>query len=213
MRVSGIHLRGHSNLPDGSWTFKDSEGRLLDVACLEGLCGSGKSLLLDLVCHAWGYSVRSRPRSRTFDLDLCRVDFDINNEIVSVHVRRDHVEGNNRLATCFDSGQVLLKYDLSLLSSGISGTESSGVQSIFPIISDIHLQGFRDSVILIDDFGICLSSTDSLSLFKYLRSHLLSRGNQLIFTCRESSMFGLEHCFRLPGGINPLERSLKLLKK
>lgn len=213
MRISGIHLRGHEHLPNLSFMFKRGDGKVSDSICIDGPCGSGKSLLLDLISRAWAGSVRGRGSSWKLRAEMCRVDFEVGGEILAVHIRGENVEGSNKLAVLYEQRhQMVLKYDISRVNRLMGGsTEPTGVSSIYPIISDLHRQDFRDSVVLIDDFDTGLGSTVSFEFFKYLKRHLLSRGNQLIISGCSTESFNVDQRIILGNGIDPLERSLALL--
>jgi len=207
--LSDIHLE-----------FKDSGGRVAACSALDGGCGAGKTLLIDLIAMSWAGSVRKRGMPWTLHAEMARVDFEFGGEVAAVHIRGDRVDGHPLLAAKFDKErdrEMVLKYDSSRISGmrDWTNTESSntesGIAATYPILADLHFRDVRDSVILIDDFDLALSQDDTFSFFRYLQRHYIGRNNQLILTGHSLPKIGAA-LFHLPDGSDPIEKSKQLIK-
>ncbi len=212
MKVTGIHLKGHESVSDLSLSLKGSDGAISDVVALLGSSGSGKSLLIDAISSAWANSIAGGTR---WDVksDYLRIDFEVANEIYVSHLRGGSIDAHQSLKDAFSRDELVMKYDLSRLVGipyWIGGHECSGVNAVYPMMSDIHTKGIRNSVVLIDDLDLVLGSDDVRRVFHYLRRHYVGSGNQLIFSCRSTDWIsGSVQVVELGGGVDVIDRCMK----
>jgi len=213
MRLRGIHLRGHNTLSDISLDFRGDSGVCSPLVCLYGGNGSGKSLLSDLLSLGWASCIRGCDLPFVLDSDFCRLDFEEGSDILSIHIRGDKVDSSNKLVSLFDvtlNRHMVLKYDSQRIQclplwTGGGMNRSLGEKALWPILSDLHQKDIKNSIIVIDDFDLGLDRTSQMDVFRYLRRHHRSKGNQVILLMREKLMNIDGLCIGLVGRQDPLE--------
>lgn len=217
MKFRGIHIRGLETIDDISLDFRDSKSRTSDLIGLVGGNGSGKSLIAEMMSMGWGASLQDRCLPYRLRADFCRLDFEHDNEMLSIHIRGDQVDASSKLAALFDvnsSRHMVLKYDYNRLNklpiwAKKRGRHSSGVNVLWPMLSDLHTKDVRDSIIIIDDFELGLDAKGKMDLFRYMRRHHGSKGNQVIMMMREKIEKADGLWIGLEGRIDPIELAMQ----
>lgn len=201
MKIRSLLLRGHKSIPDISLSLTREE-QISPITIIQGGNGSGKSLALNLLALSWISSIKSSKPSWTFEGDLARIDFEHENEILPVHIRGENVETHPKLKSLFDAQKnehLVLKYDIQRLLRLPDWSEAgnTGKCAVLPLLSDIHNQGIRNSIVLIDDFGDGLDVEARMTLYRYLRRHYMSSGNQMVMTVRDGWGGGTDALIRV----------------
>jgi len=217
MRLRGIHLRGHETLPDISLDMRDDSGACSSLVGIHGGCGAGKSLLADLLSLGWASSVQGRRLPFALNGDFCRLDFEESGEILSIHIRGDQVDFSTKLSNLFDATlnrHMVLKYDSQRIQrlplwTRDSGSQPLGVKALWPIVSDLHQREIKNSIIVVDDFDLGLDRIAQAEVFRYLRRHHRSKGNQVILLLREKLLKADGVWLGLESRQDPLEGAMK----
>jgi hypothetical protein len=170
-----------------------------------------------MIAMGWAGSVMDKRLPVALNADFCRLDFEHDNEILSIHIRGDRADASTKLAALFDSAlnrHLILKYDHQRagnlpLWTREKGGQPFGVNVVWPILSDLHKKDVRNSVVLVDDFDMGLDRTSQLALFKHLRRHYGSKNNQLILMMKEKIGKADGVWLELEGGINVIEESMQ----
>lgn len=217
MKLRAVHVREHPRLGDLSVEFRSTDGKVDEACWLVGGCGSGKTMLTDMVAWAWGCALKNHGFSHLIKECRVRVDFEVGGEIAVC----DSGEYGRFGASPLLGGKIdlkgmknlVLKYGRERLNQGAIRSDDgcTGVEAVYPLLDDISKGVVTDSVILVDDFDLGLDITDQKLFWSYLWKHHRSMGNQLIATGRRSMGFARE--IMLPMRENPIELALERIKR
>lgn len=229
MRLRGYHVRGSSAIEDVNLEFRDSSSNPLNIVLLLGKNGSGKTYILGSIARTWSNSVlTSGTQEIPYIADMMRIDYEMGNEICSVHVRRGRLEKSSTLAKYADvnvgdnphvkNGIVYYSSDRGTMSRSTvrNGTQlNESVSLVFPILYDLHMRDIRDSVILIDDWDKGLDEDGRKGFYSHMVRHILSKGNQLVLSSSNFSVEFIsdENVLTLSGRTDATQKSIALLNK
>lgn len=228
MRLRGFHLRdAEANIQDINLEFKEDDGSILNNVCVFGRNGSGKTYMLGCIARAWSACVLSKASAELpYVAKMLRIDFEVNNEIVSLHMRNGIVEKSSTLvknAEVFVGDEAKVRHGIVYYASGRgsvsrstvrSGTQlSDSVSVTFPVVYDLHMRDVTDSIVMIDDWDLGLDAESSRNFYSHLVKHTLSKGNQLVLS---SSIFPAKYVSgvrEISGRQDPVQESSVLLGK
>jgi len=230
MQIRGIHIRGKNALKDISLEFMDDESRILKQCLIQGSNGSGKTFIFESIARGWSSSILERSSNECGLLaEMVRVDYEVPGEIASVHIRSGRLERSSILAKHADVAVVesgghvrhgITFYDLKrlrLVEQTLDGGSSlpTGVQSVLPILHDLHVRDVSDSVVMIDDWDCGLDSSSRAEFYKYLVRHTHSKNNQLLLSsCAEPPGYiPARNIKRLKDGCSVISDALALIGK
>lgn len=229
MQIRGIHIRGKNALKDVSLEFMDNESRILQQCLIQGSNASGKTFIFEAIARGWSSSVLERGSTDSgLMAEMIRVDYEVPGEIVSVHIRSGRLERSSTLAKHSEvsvtesGGRVrhgIVFYDLKrlrLVEQSVDGGSSlsSGVQSVLPILHDLHVRDISDSVVMIDSWDFGLDSSNAAEFYKHLVRHTHSKNNQLLLSSVVSRDYiPARNIIKLDGGCSVISEALALLGK
>lgn len=228
MKVRGIYVKGFENgMSDISLEMRDSDRSLLNVVLLNGLNGSGKTFLLSAIADSWGYSVLSGTKGELpYSCKLLRIDFDMGNEICSLHIRNGNLEKSTTMARVSEislgekpfirNGVVFYSVDrVQSVRNTIENGQglSDSVCHVYAILYDLYKREIRDSILLIDDWDRGLDVEAAKAFYLQVTKHALSRNNQVILSSSRvpGNYISERSVVKLEGRVNPVDRAISLI--
>jgi len=229
MKLRGYHIRGCDVISDMNLEFRDASAGILDVVMLFGGNGSGKSFILGSIARAWSSSILTGGSVELpYVSDLLRIDYELSNEIIGVHIRRGRLDKSSALA----KGAEVIVGDKPRVKNGIVYYSSNrgiisrstirggfglcdSICNIFPIIYDLHMRDVRDSIIMVDDWDMGLDEDARKGFYNHLVRHSSGRNNQVILSSSSipSSWVPFQSIVKLSGRMDPIQSSMGFLGK
>lgn len=228
MRLRGFHMRdADCKLQDINLEFKEDNGSILNNVCVFGKNGSGKTYMMGCIARAWSACVLSKASTELpYVAKMLRIDFEVKNEIVSLHIRNGIVEKSSTLvknAEVFVGDEAKVRHGIVYYASNRGAVTRSTVREgmgiaesvalTFPVIYDLHMRDVTDSVVMVDDWDMGLDVESARNFYSHLVKHTLSKGNQLILSSVNFPAKYVSGVRELSGRQDPVQGSSALLGK